>query len=170
MNDDYTLVSALVVAISSLAGVIGYASRQIWLKLFAEEKGLFVKIVDRHLRFVDESAASMKINTESQSRISHAVDEIKEVVQRSAEVIEKQNAMTSKIEMALAQHHEDSQEFIAKFQRSSDAYTTTKTNEAIHHLARAGRAHLEGNDEDTLKELDAAERAVDRRNGVPDVG
>lgn len=159
MSEDMTLVGALVLAVTTLAGAIGLTARALWVKLFDSEKGLAMVLVNRHLRFVDESAEAMRVNSSSQSSISAAVTEISEAVKRTAEATENQEKTNLQIAGMLAHQHEELTGFSKRFQEQ-DEFSTVRTNAAIHHLARAGRAHLEGKDDDCLRELNEAEKVV----------
>lgn len=162
MGDEPTLIGALAVAVTALAGVIAVVARSVWTRLFDPDKGLVVILVNRHLKFVDESADILKVNTDSQHTIGMAMKEISAAMKRTATAVEKQDETNEKIAITLEEQHKELAAFSGRFPLTSD-FSTVQTNDAIHHLARAGRAHLEGRDEDCRKELDEAERAVNNK-------
>lgn len=159
MDEQITLVGALVIAVGSLATVIGVAGRMLWTKLFAKDEGLLIIAFNKHLKFIDQTAEMMQVNTDSQKTVSMAMREISMAVKRTAEATENQERTNQQISEMLDHQHEELVAFSKRFP-STDDFSTVATNEAIHHLARAGRAHLDGKDDDCRRELDQAEKVV----------
>lgn len=155
MSNELTLVGALSIAIVALTSVITFVSRQLWIKLFDADKGLATKVVERHLKYVDENAGTNRL-------ISEAVVEIKQTLTRTAQAAEKHEETSEKICEMLGHQHQELLAFSGRY-HSADEYSTVKTNEAIHHLTRAARSHLDGHDDECRRELDEAERAVNGR-------
>jgi hypothetical protein len=163
MNNELTLVGALAVAVTALAGIITYSLKFLSAKLFDPDKGLFTVVAMRHVKFVDESSEALRINSDALQTIGIAIKEIGTATKRTAEATEHQELTNEKIATLIDRHHVELLSFSQRFPNTDD-FSTVRTNEAIHHLARAGRAHLDGHDEQCRKELDEAEKAVNGKN------